>query len=103
MKLLLSLFATAAFFPTHTTAAAVSGLRRQNQQPDLLSKVSPNPDVFEAAMSLEDFKNVDPDIFEWVNPDEIKAGETTCGYLTAPLVWEIEEVDVEYPTVKTCK
>jgi len=101
MKLLLSLFATTALFQTHTTAAAVSGLRRQNQQPDLLSKVSPNPDVFEAAMSLEDFKNVDPDIFEWVNPEEIKAGETTCGYLTAPLVWEIEEVDVEYPTVKT--
>lgn len=103
MKVLLSLLATAALFPTQTTAAEVSGLRRQYQQPDLLSRTSPNPDVFEAAMSLEDFKNVDPEIFEWVNPNEIKAGETTCGFLTASLVWEIEEVDVEYPTVKTCE
>ena len=58
---------------------------------------------FEPAISLEDFKNVDPERFEWVNPDEVKAGETTCGFLKAPLGWEVEELDIVYPMVKICK
>jgi len=59
----------------------------------------PNPNVFEPAISLDDFKNVDPDKFEWVNPEEIKAGETTCGFLLAPLGWDVDELQVTYPTV----
>mmetsp|Transcript_29226 Transcript_29226/g.53426 ORF Transcript_29226/g.53426 Transcript_29226/m.53426 type:complete len:648 (+) Transcript_29226:162-2105(+) len=61
----------------------------------------PNPEVFEAAISLDDFKNIDPELFEWVNPDEIRPGDTTCGFLKAPLGWEVEELDVVYPIVKT--
>ena len=62
---------------------------------------TPNP-VFEAAISIEDFKNIDPEQFEWVNPDEIRPGETTCGFLNAPLGWEVEELDIVYPMVKMC-
>jgi len=62
---------------------------------------TPNPDIFQAAISLEDFRNVDPEEFEWVNPDEIQPGETTCGFLKAPLGWEVEDLNVVYPMVKT--
>ena len=36
-----------------------------------------------------------------MNPDEIQPGETTCGFLKAPLGWEVEDLDVVYPMVKT--
>ena len=52
-------------------------------------------------MSLDDIRNVDPEQFEWINPDEIQPGETTCGYLKAPLGWEVEDLAVVYPMVKT--
>ncbi|KAL7507236.1 hypothetical protein ACHAXN_004424 [Cyclotella atomus] len=99
MKLLSSIFATAAILPAQ--AAAAEGLGLRGHQPNLSTKATPKPNVFQAAISLEDFKNVDPAKFEWVNPDEIKAGETTCGFLKAPLVWEIAELDIEYPIVET--
>lgn len=38
-------------------------------------------DNFYQAESLDFFKNISPDWFEWINPDEIQAGATTCGYL----------------------
>lgn len=63
----------------------------------------PNPQYFEPAMDLDYFANIDPKQFEWVNPDEIKSGETTCGFLPAPLGWDVEELDIDYPTVKVCK
>lgn len=52
-------------------------------------------------MPLEDFRNIDPDVFEWVNPDEIQPGNVTCGFLKAPLG---EAEGVVYPMVKvyTC-
>ena len=98
--LALSTFASAAMVPIQVAAEGI-GLR--GQQPQLSTGEIPNPEVFQAAINLEDFKNVDSDKFEWVNPDEIRAGETTCGFLKAPLVWEIDELDIEYPIVKTCK
>lgn len=98
MKLLLSTFTTAAIL---SAQAAAEGVGLRGNQPNLSTKAAPNPDVFQAAISLEDFKNVDPAKFEWVNPEEIKAGETTCGFLKAPLVWEIDEVDIGYPIVET--
>ena len=55
---------------------------------------------FEPAMSLDEFKNVDPERFEWVNPDEIKAGDTTCGFLKARLG---ALPYISYPTVEVCK
>eukprot|EP01082_Thalassiosira_pseudonana_P002734 g3505.t1 g3505 contig12:2208116-2209547(+) len=57
--------------------------------------------VFTPAMPLEDFRNIDPDVFEWVNPDEIQPGNVTCGFLKAPLG---EAEGVVYPMVKvyTC-
>lgn len=100
MKLLLSTFTTAAIL---SAQAAAEGVGLRGNQPNLSTKAAPNPDVFQAAISLEDFKNVDPAKFEWVNPEEIKAGETTCGFLKAPLVWEIDEVDIGYPIVETCE
>jgi hypothetical protein len=101
MSLLFSIFSATAMLSAQTAA---KGIHFRGHQTELLStKEAPNPDVFQAAISLEDFKNVDPEKFEWINPDEIKAGETTCGYLKAPLVWEIDEVDIEYPIVKTCE
>ena len=51
-------------------------------------------------MPLEDFRNIDPDVFEWVNPDEIQPGNVTCGFLKAPLG---EAEGVVYPMVKVCE
>lgn len=66
-----------------------------------MTDIPPNPDnAFEPAMDLEYFSNLDPKEFEWVNPNEIKPGETTCGFLTAPLGWDVDDVDVVYPDVK---
>ncbi len=61
---------------------------------------SPNPDIFQSAISLDDFRDVNPDQFEWVNPDEIQPGQTTCGFLKAPLGWQAGDL-VVYPMVKT--
>ena len=63
---------------------------------------------FEVAKSLDFFRNIDPNKFEWVNKSEIQPGETTCGFLKAPLVWNgdsgfPEEGDTIYPTVDVCK
>ena len=49
---------------------------------------------------LDIFRNVDQTKFEWVNPEEIMAGGTTCGFLHAPLG---TDSSVDYPAVKTCK
>ena len=67
-----------------------------------------NIDNFEAAKPLEFFRNIDPSKFEWRNKSEIKPGNTTCGFLKAPLVWTgdsgwPEEGDTIYPTVEVCK
>jgi len=71
----------------------------------------PNPDIFEPAADLDTFRNVDTSKFEWVNPDEIEAGGTTCGYLKAPFGWPAgsetgyKESDdqTEYPMADVCK
>lgn len=68
-----------------------------------LREGSTSPTVFEPAKDIDFFANVDPDQFEWVNPEEIRPGETTCGFLKAPLGWEVDRVDVVYPEVKVCK
>lgn len=64
------------------------------------------PEAFEAAISLGDFKALDSNTklgdgsyFEWVNPSEIKAGETTCGFLTAPIKQPSYGDLTVYPTV----
>lgn len=94
------------FLPSKYVAAksTLRGLRHQNTDKSFGRSTEngdvPDPDIFEPAISLEDFKKVDPAQFEWVNPDEIKAGETTCGFLTAPLGWEVDEDEVTYPFVK---
>lgn len=93
---LISILAFAA--TAHLPFAVAAHQLRGGQQ---LDSAVPNPEVFQAAISLNDFKTVDPDKFEWVNPDEIQPGETTCGFLKAPLGWEVDDVDVTYPIVKT--
>lgn len=99
MNLIFSTFAIAAIL---TVRAAAERIGLRGKQPHLFSQAAaPNPEVFEAAISLEDFRNVDPEKFEWVNPVEIQAGETTCGFLKAPLVWEIEDMEIVYPIVRT--
>lgn len=56
--------------------------------------------TFEPAMPLDFFKNVDPELFEWVNPNEIAPGVATCGFLNARLG---ALPDVNYPMIKVCK
>jgi len=63
----------------------------------------PNPAVFEPAKNLDHFANLDPKQFEWVNPDEIQPGKTTCGFLTAPFGSDANGSDVVYPKVRVCK
>ena len=74
-------------------------------------KDPPNPDYFKPAMPIEFFQNIDPERFEWMNPEEVQAGETTCGFLKAPFVWpagsttgftETDDQD-QYPIAKVCK
>lgn len=72
---------------------------------------TPNPDIFEPAADLDTFRNVDPTKFEWVNPDEIEAGGTTCGFLKAPFGWPagsstgFKESDsqTDFPIAQVCK
>ena len=52
--------------------------------------------IFTPAMDLDFFRNLDPADFEWVEPKEIQPGETTCGFLHAPLG---SLPDVTYPIV----
>ena len=56
--------------------------------------------IFTPAISLDEFASVDSSKFQWVDPTEIQAGSSTCGYLKAPLG---ALPDVKYPTVKVCK
>lgn len=56
--------------------------------------------IFTPAISLEEFASVDSSKFQWVDPTEIQAGSSTCGYLNAPLG---ALPDVKYPTVKVCE
>ena len=79
----------------------------KNQMADLVSQPA-----FVPAISIEEFKelgnckngptypgkaNWNQYCFEWVNPDEVEAGGTTCGFLIAPFWCELV-----YPTVKSC-
>lgn len=97
---LISILATvAAVLPTQSfelRGRQVDGKKTE----DAFNTEVPNPEHFEPAMNLDYFANIDPDMFEWVNPDEIQPGETTCGFLHAPLDWEVDEVDIVYPMVK---
>ena len=56
--------------------------------------------TFTPAITLEEFANVDTSKFQWVNPDEIVAGSSTCGFLKAPLG---ALLDVVYPIVQVCE
>jgi len=67
-------------------------------------------DTFEPAISLAEFSALDRSIklgdgsyFEWVNKEEIEAGETTCGFLHAPLRWPNAEDDMSFPEVEVCE
>ena len=47
---------------------------------DILHEYYDNPPYsFTPASSIDFFKEIDPLQFEWVNPDEVQAGQTTCG------------------------
>lgn len=53
---------------------------------------------FYRAETLDYFRNgIDPELFEWVNPDEIVPGSTTCGFLK-PRLGSLD--DVIYPTIE---
>jgi len=78
---------------------------------DTTNLPEPNPDIFEPAADLDTFRNVDPSKFEWVNPDEIEAGGTTCGFLKAPFGWPAgsetgykeSDTQTEYPFAEVCE
>ena len=61
------------------------------------SKFDKKKVLFEPAIPLEEFRNVDPTVFEWVQPDDIQAGGTACGFLHADLGLL---PNVTYPKVK---
>ncbi len=67
------------------------------------------PDVFEPAISLDEFAALDSNTkiadayFEWVDREKIQAGETTCGFLHAPLCWPHAEEKTIFPEVEVCK
>lgn len=52
-------------------------LRQASNPPQLYG---PSENLY-VAESLEFFQNISPDWFEWVDPSEIQAGATTCGFL----------------------
>jgi hypothetical protein len=56
--------------------------------------------IFVPAITLDEFANVDPEAFEWVDKSEIEAGGTTCGFLKAHLG---SLPGVEYPKVNVCE
>ena len=90
-----------------TSASALALIK----EADTTNIPKPNPDIFEPAADLDTFRHVDPSKFEWVNPDEIEAGGTTCGFLKAPFGWPagsetgFKETDTqtEYPLAKVCE
>ena len=52
---------------------------------------------FYQAESLDFFrKGIDPELFEWINPDEIEAGATTCGFLKP----DLGSQDKIYPIIR---
>lgn len=52
---------------------------------------------FYEAESLDFFrKGIDPELFEWVNPDEIAPGITTCGFLKP----DLGSQDKIYPIIR---
>jgi len=53
--------------------------------------------LFTPASSLEVFKNIDPTKFAWMNPSNVQAGKTTCGFLFPTLG---AEPGVSYPLIK---
>jgi hypothetical protein len=59
-----------------------------------------NADGFVKAITLEEFAAVDEEDFTWVDPSEIVAGGTTCGFLHAPLG---SLPDIQWPIVEVCK
>lgn len=54
-------------------------------------------DNFYQAESLDYFRNLPSEWFQWVNPDEIQAGATTCGFLFPDLGLL---PNVTYPIIK---
>ena len=79
------------------------GHRRAEGEPPM-SSFEEEDDRFQAETqfykaSSMDFikKGIDPEEFEWVNPDEIAPGATTCGFLK-PRLGSLD--DVNYPRIR---
>lgn len=75
------------------TRRKLTELRQANTSPQLYG---PGENLY-VAESLDYFKNLSPDWFEWVNPDGIRAGATTCGFLYPNLGLL---TDVIYPIIE---
>ena len=102
--------------PSKTVAKPIENLRTRHVLPDdtkfnEAADNTPNPEIFDPAADLDTFRNVDPTRFEWVKPDEIQAGEVTCGFLKAPFGWPAGSKtgfkdtarQTEYPIAQVCK
>ena len=103
MRLILFLATAAGAIPTQSFELRGTKGDTINLEEAPVTPIPLSSGVFEPAMDLEYFANLDPNVFEWMSPDEIKPGETTCGFLTAPLGWDVDDVDVVYPEVKVCE
>ena len=69
--------------------------------PESVDEAGDDDDVelqFYQARDLDFFKKgIDPEEFEWVNPDEIAPGATTCGFLK-PHLGSLD--DINYPRIR---
>lgn len=84
------------------TRKHVRGGRRELSSFPEVNRIPPElygpGDNFYEAESLDYFKNeISPSWFEWLNPDEVEAGGTTCGFLYPDLGLLH---DVTYPTIQ---
>ena len=58
-------------------------------------------DNFTPARSLDYFRyEMDSDLFEWIRPEEIQAGGTTCGFLKAPLSYGRQPNGLAWPKIQ---
>jgi hypothetical protein len=83
--------------PAYTNAKERRGLRKDGEQKDhedddrvatlteVNSTLTEDKSTPAEAIGIDEFAMIDTDVFEWVNPAEIQANSTTCGFLKSDL------------------
>jgi hypothetical protein len=76
--------------PARTNGKERRGLRKDGEHTDqgddrVTTLTEGNSSTPPEAIYMDQFAAIDPDVFEWVNPEEITPGNTTCGFLKSDL------------------